>query len=142
MTSQIETESSPDVAKPEDVVRSVFGRIFSGDFSPFDEHPGLGMLKKVFPSMLTTFPDFQAELKQQLVDGDRVASHWIFRGTHHGEFYGVPATGKSVEFQNISICRVVGERVVSYNSEIGALKLLMQFGVLPLSPELASRLPR
>src|SRR5689334_288181 len=81
---------------PDAVVRSVFQTIFSGDFSPFDAHPGLASLQKHFPPMLVSFPDFSAELKQQIVDGDRVATHWVFRGTHLGDFQGIPGTGKAV----------------------------------------------
>jgi predicted ester cyclase len=131
LTMNTELPRKPDSRAA--VVRSVFTAIFSGDSSPFESHPGLESLKKAFPPMLTAFPDFHAELKQQLVDGDHVASQWIFRGTHRGPFYGIAATGKPVEFQNISICRVVDGRIVSYNSEIGALRLLTQIGALPAS---------
>lgn len=82
--------------------------------------------------MLVAFPDFRAELKQQIVDGDRVGTHWVFRGTHLGEFQGIPPTGKPVEFQNLSITRVVDGRIVNYNSEIGFLTVLRQIGALPL----------
>lgn len=123
--------SAPTETTPAETARAVFEAIFSGDLSPLDSHPGLDSLKHAFPSMLAAFPDFHAELKQQLVDGDRVALQWIFRGTHLGPFHGIPATGKPVEFQNLSISRVVDGRIVSYNSEIGALKLLTQIGALP-----------
>lgn len=126
MTSKTETQS------PDAVVRSVFQTIFSGDFSPFDFHPGLAALKQHFPPMLVAFPDFRAELKQQIVDGDRVGTHWVFRGTHLGEFQGIPGTGKKVEFQNLSISRVVDGRIVNYNSEVGWLTVLRQIGALPL----------
>ena len=124
---------------PADVARSVFEAIFAGDLSLLDSHPGLAALKHAFPSMLAAFPDFSAELKQQLVEGDRVALQWIFRGTHRGPFYGVEPTGKPVEFQNLSISRVVDGRIVSYNSEIGALRLLTQIGALPIKPESTPR---
>lgn len=120
---------------PDAVVRSVFQTIFSGDFSPFDSHPGLTALKQHFPPMLVAFPDFRAELKQQIVDGDRVGTHWVFRGTHLGEFQGIPGTGKPVEFQNVSISRVVDGKIVNYNSEIGFLTVLRQIGALPLRPQ-------
>jgi predicted ester cyclase len=126
MSTQFETES------PAAIVRSAFQTIFSGDFTPFDAHPGLESLKKHFPSMLVAFPDFRAELKQQIVEGDRVATHWIFRGTHRGDLYGIPGTGKPVEFQNLSISRVVDGRIVNYNSEVGWLTVLRQIGALPL----------
>jgi predicted ester cyclase len=62
--------------------------------------------------------------------------HWVFSGTHEGELYGVPPTGKKVSFQNISISRVEDGRIVQYNSEIGFLSVLMQLGVLPLSEKI------
>ena len=118
---------------PAAVVRSVFRSIFAGDTSAFDEHPGLAPLRSAFPPMLAAFPDFSAELQQQLVDGDRVASHWVFRGTHRGELYGLAPTGVAVHFQNLSICRLERGRIVQYNSEVGWLSLLKQLGALPLS---------
>jgi len=124
-----ETEiSSADAAS---VVRSAFREIFSGNEAPFGEHPGLHALRVAFPPMLRAFPDFSAELIQQIADGDRVASHWIFRGTHRGELYGIPPTAKSVEFQNLSICHVADGRILQYNSEIGWMTLLRQIGVWP-----------
>ena len=126
MSSTTEKES------PAALVRSVFQTIFSGDFAPFDSHPGLAALKQHFPPMLVAFPDFHAELKQQIVDGDRVGTHWVFRGTHLGEFQGIPPTGRPVEFQNLSISRVIDGRIVNYNSEIGFLTVLRQIGALPL----------
>ena len=119
-------------ADPAAVVRSAFEAIFAGDTSPFDAHPGLDTLRLHFPALLTAFPDLSAELNQQLVDGDRVASHWIFRGTHRGDLYGIAPTGKQVQFQNLSICRVERGRIVQYNSEVGWLSVFRQLGALPL----------
>ena len=124
--------STTEKDSPAALVRSVFETIFSGNFSPFDSHPGLVALKQHFPPMLVAFPDFHAELKQQIVDGDRVGMHWVFRGTHLGEFHGIPPTGKPVEFQNLSISRVIDGRIVNYNSEIGFLTVFRQIGALPL----------
>ncbi len=115
-----------------DVVRSTFEAIFAGDYSVFASHPGLTALANTFPAMRTAFPDFSAELQQQLVDGDRVASHWLFRGTHLGDLYGIRPTGKKVQFQNVSISRVENGRIVQYNSEVGWLALLKQIGAFPL----------
>jgi len=115
------------------IVRSTFEAVFSGDTKVFDSHPGLAGLKKVFPSMLVAFADFSAELRQQMVDGDRVASHWIFRGTHRGDLYGIAPTGKAVQFQNLSIARVENGRIVDYNSEVGWLTVFRELGIIPFS---------
>ena len=70
---------------PFTVVRQTFEAIFSGNTEIFADHPGLTGLKHAFPKILAAFPDFSAELKEHLVDGDRVAMHRIFSGTHEGE---------------------------------------------------------
>jgi predicted ester cyclase len=127
------TSVSSASMSPADVARSAFQAIFRGDFSVFDAHPGLAALRQHFPPMLAAFPDFTAELKQQLVDGERVALHWLFRGTHRGELFGIPPTGKAVQFQNLSISRVENGRIVQYNSEVGWLTVLKQIGALPLT---------
>jgi len=122
----------PEVqAQPAVVVRETLERLFSEGVGALDGHPGMEDLRKLFPKVKEAIPDFSAELRQQIVDGDRVASLWNFRGTHQGPIFGVPGTGRPVELQNLSIARVEGGRVVQYNSETGWLAFLMQVGALP-----------
>jgi predicted ester cyclase len=118
-------------AEPAEIVRTTFQAIFAGNRAPFDQHQGLEALRAAFPPMLAAFPDFSAELVQQIVEGNRVASQWTFRGTHRGPLYGIAPTGNTVQFQNLSICRVADGRIVQYNSEIGWMTLLRQIGAWP-----------
>jgi len=46
----------------------------------------------------TGFPDLHARIDDLVAEGDRVAARLTFRGTHQGEFLGVPATGRTVEY--------------------------------------------
>ena len=124
--------SSDDDATPGAIVRKTFEKIFTGDTKIFADHPGLGALQKIFPQVLRAIPDFSAEFKQQLVDENRVAMHWLFRGTHNGELFGIAPTGKAVQFQNLSISTVENGRIVHYNSEVGFVAVFMQIGVLPV----------
>jgi len=132
MTGMPNESSVATGSDPAAIVRATFTAIFAGNMAPLEEHPGLYQLRQALPALRAAFPDFSAELKQQLVDDDRVASQWIFRGTHLGDLYGIAPTGRSVQFQNLSICRVVGDRIVQYNSEVGFLSVFKQLGVLPL----------
>jgi predicted ester cyclase len=36
------------------------------------------------------FPDAQITVEDQIAEGDRVVTRWTGRGTHQGEFMGVP----------------------------------------------------
>jgi len=46
----------------------------------------------------TGFPDLHARIDDLVAEGDRVAVRLTFRGTHQGEFLGVRATGRTVEY--------------------------------------------
>lgn len=62
-------------------------------------------------AMLTAFPDLDIEIEHMLADADQVAVRARFRGTHTGEFNGVPATGRAVEFWSVEYYRFAGGRV-------------------------------
>jgi predicted ester cyclase len=126
------TPAAPN-ADPAAVVRDVFERLFLTGVDALDGHPGMDALRSAFPMIRTAFPDATIELQQQLVDGDRVASHWIVRGTHLGDFFGAAPTGNAVKYQNIGIATVVDGRIVQYNAENGWLAVLRQIGALPLT---------
>ncbi len=119
------------VSDPSEVVVAMVEALVAGGEETLETHPGMEHLMRLWPSVKEAFPDFRAEVQQQLTQGDRVASHWIFSGTHRGDLFGVPATGKTVRFQNLSIARVIDGTVVQYNSETGWLDFLMQVGALP-----------
>lgn len=52
------------------------------------------------------FPDLEAHIQDIFAAQDRVAVRLTFRGTHSGEFLGVPATGRSVEYVSHEFYRV------------------------------------
>ncbi len=120
------------VSDPSEVVVGMIEAMVERGEQTLDVHPGMEHLRRLWPAVREAIPDFRVELQQQLTQADRVATHWIFSGTHQGNLFGVPATGKSVRFQNLSIARVMDDKVVQYNSETGWLDFLMQLGVLPL----------
>ena len=46
---------------------------------------------------------FSVVLDDQFATDDRVVCRWRARGTHSGEFFGLPPTGKRLEFPGISL---------------------------------------
>ena len=115
------------------VVRATLEAAYAGQLEALDAHPGMSALRGALPKVFTAFPDFTAEFRQQVVESDRVATHWVLRGTHQGELFGLAPTGRTVQFQNVSIARVEGGRITQFNSEVGWLAVLMQLGALPLT---------
>jgi steroid delta-isomerase-like uncharacterized protein len=81
----------------------------------------------------TALPDLTATMEDLLVSGDRVAGRFVYRGTHAGEFLGIPATGRRLEMRSIDIWRVEDGLFVEHWDELNTLQLLQQMAVLPSS---------
>jgi len=54
------------------------------------------------------FPDLHARIDDVVAAGDRVAVRLTLRGTHQGEYLGIPATGHAVEYVSHGFYRIVG----------------------------------
>src|SRR5512146_1829160 len=54
----------------------------------------------------TAYPDTKLTIDDQIAQGDQVVTRWTAAGTHQGELFGMPATGKHVKVTGIFIDRV------------------------------------
>lgn len=62
--------------------------------------------RRNFETMKHAFPDFQAHIEDIVAAGDKVAIRLRIRGTHSGEFLGIPATGRAVDYVSHEFYRV------------------------------------
>ena len=82
------------------------------------------------------FPDYRITITAQVAEGDRVATVWTLRGTHHGEWASptgpVAATGRAVAFTATTTLRVAGGQIAEVlGTNWDHLGLLQQLGVVP-----------
>jgi predicted ester cyclase len=77
------------------------------------------------------FPDLRLTVEDIFCEGDMVAARVAFRGTHRGEFQGIPPTGKEVAFSSIEIDRMVDGKVAEHWFEMDLLGLMGQLGAIP-----------
>ena len=66
-----------------------------------------------------------------MIAGDRVVGRFVYRGTHTGDFMGIPASGNAVEMRSIDIWRVEDGVFAEHWDEINAMELFQQMGALP-----------
>jgi predicted ester cyclase len=66
-----------------------------------------------------------------IAEGDKVVVRGTLRGTHQGDFMGIPPTGKVVTFTAIAICRFAGGKEVEHWSNADVLGLMQQLGAIP-----------
>jgi steroid delta-isomerase-like uncharacterized protein len=93
--------------------------------------PGLEGVKQGFEMFRAAFPDLQITIEDMIAEGDKVASRLRVRGTHQGEFFGIPPTGRQVSISAIHIHRIAGGKVREHWGNNDDLGLLQQFGVIP-----------
>lgn len=71
------------------------------------ELPGSDSTRQAAVEMLkmshSAFPDFRMEVVELLQDGDKVVARLRMRGTHQGEFMGIPAGDNQIDVAAIDI---------------------------------------
>ncbi|WP_051941233.1 ester cyclase [Phaeacidiphilus oryzae] len=92
---------------------------------------GREALKLVWETLLRAFPDIHVSIEETVAEGDRVVSRNRVTGTHSGEFQGLPATGRTVDYGEIFILRVADGRITEIRGVVDALTQLRQLGLLP-----------
>jgi steroid delta-isomerase-like uncharacterized protein len=92
---------------------------------------GLEAFKQLLAQYQTALPDLQTSLDELIAEGNKVVARWTFTGTPRGAFGPIPATGKSVRWTGISICRIADGKVIEDRGEEDALGLMRQLGVVP-----------
>ena len=73
--------------------------------------------------------DISWSMEDFLATEDKVVIRFIERGTHVGEFMGIPATGNKYETSGIFIIRIENGKVVEFREDFDMLGLYQQLGM-------------
>ncbi len=90
------------------------------------DEPGLKFLEEFF----TAFPDIVSTIEDMVAESNRVAIRVTWRGTHLGQFMGIPATVKKIRMTNSAIFRIANGKIAESwaNADAG---LMQQLGGIP-----------
>jgi steroid delta-isomerase-like uncharacterized protein len=91
--------------------------------------PGPEGTKIIATAFRNAFPDFHMTIDAIASEDDRVAARFVETGTHLGELFGIPPTGKKVKFSEIGILRIADGKVVESWYDVDMLGLMGQLGV-------------
>ncbi len=88
--------------------------------------------KQFVLALRRAFPDLSATVEDQIAEGDKVVQRIRWSGTHEGEFFGVPPTGKRVTAELMEIHRMGPDgKIAEHWSSMDQLALLQQLGAMP-----------
>jgi steroid delta-isomerase-like uncharacterized protein len=92
-------------------------------------------LRRWLGTFKSALPDGRTELVEVLVEGDRVATEHIGRGTHEGPLQtpagAIPATGRSVELRFAETFAVREGKIARMRAFYDSATMMRQLGLLP-----------
>ena len=93
--------------------------------------PGREGLAALVTTWRTAFPDMREMVEDLIAEGDKVVGRFTMRGTHSGQFMGVPPTGQRVTMSGIDIVRIAGGKIAQFWYGEHLLELMQQLGAVP-----------
>jgi steroid delta-isomerase-like uncharacterized protein len=96
--------------------------------------PGREGVKQFFGMAHGAFDGFRMDVEDMIAEGDKCTARATMRGTHTGEFMGVPASGKKIEVQVIDIMRFADGKMTEHWGVTDAMALMQQIGAIPDGP--------
>ena len=104
------------------------------DFVELDPLPGQQQgregLKQVIAAIRTAFPDIHWVIEEMVGEGDKVFSRFTWQGTHRGEFFGVPGTGRQITVKGMVVDRVLAGKMVDSRILMDTLSMMTQLGAI------------
>ena len=94
--------------------------------------PGIDAINNVIESCRAAFGGLAVTIESMTADGDLVTARFTARGTHTGEFMGVPPTGRPITMTGIEIFRLEDGKIAELWGEANLMGLAAQLGILPM----------
>jgi len=113
----------------------VISELVADDFVEHEAMPGAPEGREAVAWFVTAFrsavPDLSVALDDLIVEGDKLVARSTWSGTHQGELFGMPPTGKAFAMNVIDIVRFEGDTVVEHWGVSDVAGMMQQVGLAP-----------
>jgi steroid delta-isomerase-like uncharacterized protein len=96
-------------------------------------HPdiaGIDSARAYYANYLTGFSNIQFIIKDCFGQGDKLVKHWEFKGKHTGTFFGIPATGKEVDVEGVTLVKMRGGKIAEEQDFFDNYEFMKQLGLI------------
>ena len=104
-----------------------------------DQPEGPEGIKAVVSMFRGGMPDLRVVIDDMIAEGDKVAVRYTLEGTHEGELFGVPPTGRRISIESVTIERVSGGKIREHWRVTDTLDMMQQLGAMPTPEHAAER---
>ena len=112
----------------------ILDEFLAPDFVEHNPFPGIPPTregwKQAFKMFVDGAPGYHV-VEDLLAEGDKVAGRITAYGTHEGDLFGIPRTGKQIRVAGMAIWRIKRGRIVEHWHETDQLGLMQQLSGIP-----------
>ena len=87
---------------------------------------GIDAVKEYYNHFLNGFSDIEFTMKNVFGQNDNLVKHWNFKGTHTGDFFGIPATGNKVDLDGTTIIKMKNGKIAQEQDFFDNMALMSQ----------------
>lgn len=93
---------------------------------------GIAGFKEYYQNYLTGFSDITFTIVSVFGQGANIVKHWNFKGTHTGDFFGIPASGKTVDIDGVTLVKMKDGKIAQEQDFLDNLSFYQQLGLIPI----------
>ncbi|WP_323788549.1 ester cyclase [Psychroserpens sp.] len=90
---------------------------------------GLDNFKAYYQNFITGFSDIEFTIVDVFGQENKIVKHWNFKGNHTGDFFGIPATNKSVDIQGVTIAKMKNGKISQEQDFMDNAVFMQQLGI-------------
>jgi steroid delta-isomerase-like uncharacterized protein len=113
------------------VASEIFAPDFYDETNPEGMRHGLEGHNAIVSLFQGAFPGMHWVVQEMVAEGDTVVARTLMTGTHRGEFFGIPATGREVQVAGMHMLTLRDGKIVLHQGVNDDLGMMRQLGVLP-----------
>jgi ketosteroid isomerase-like protein len=97
---------------------------------------GIEDFRDYYSNFTTGFSEVTFDIADIFGQGDKLVKHWRFKGTHTGDFFGMPATGKEINVEGTTLVLMKDGKIAQEQDFMDNLAFMSQLGIDPfLNPD-------
>lgn len=90
---------------------------------------GIEAFKAYYQNFLTGFSEREFTIKNIFGQNDNIVKHWQFKGKHSGDFFGIPATGKYVNIEGVTLVKMKNGKILQEQDFMDNTVFMQQLGL-------------
>lgn len=95
-----------------------------------DNVVGIEDFKAYYQNFLTGFSNIEFTIIDVFGHGDKIVKHWNFKGTHTGDFFGIPATNQTVDIQGVTLAKMKDGKIAQEQDFMDNAVFVQQLGLV------------